>query len=276
MFRRFQGIGRFKFNDHLWFIVMRTSKALKFLSQCSTSAAIVAIAALGAAPALAAGVPKEAGVWIDDSGKGAVKIEPCGAKLCGRIVWLRDPINASGEPLTDKNNPDASMNKRPICGLPTIGNVAAMQEGGFDGGWVYDPKVGKSYTVALQLVGPDKLQVTGYLGMRFLGKSFIWTRAKSELPSCNVQPAAAMDAAPASAPNAAKKGGEALPWGDDAKAVKAPAAAKPAQPVAAKPAAAKADASKLGAGSVKPAAKASPQPPAKKIIQQRPAAAVSN
>lgn len=255
---------------------MRTHKALKFLTQLSATASVAAIAALSAMPALAAGVPKEAGVWIDDSGKGAVKIEPCGAKLCGRIVWLRDPLNAKGEPLTDKNNPDASMNKRPICGLPTIGNVAAMPEGGFDGGWVYDPKVGKSYTVALQLAGPDMLQVTGYLGVKFLGKSFIWTRAKSELPSCNVQPTAATNAAPATAPPAAKKGGEALPWGDDAKAAKVPAAAKPAQPAAAKPAATKADASKLGAGSMKPAAKASPQPPAKKVIQQRPAAAVSN
>lgn len=275
---------------------MQLSKTLKVLNYRSTAASLIWLAAAAIpVPALAAGaVPKEAGVWIDDTGKGAVRIEPCGAKLCGKIVWLREPLNTKGEALTDKHNPDASKQKRSICGLATLGDLQAMTEGGFDGGWVYDPKDGKSYTVALDLKGPNKLQVTGYLGVRFLGKSFIWTRATDELPSCTVTPAATQVIPPASAPGLAKgiekqpgakpagdkQAGEVLPWGDQkskaAETVKPAPAAKIA-PVKTAPAdAAKVGAPKPGAKSVPPATKASVQPPAKTVIQQRPAAAVSN
>ena len=243
--------------------------------------AITALTIAGlAAPAQAGGsIPKEAGVWIDDTGKGAVKIEPCGAKLCGRIVWLRDPLNAKGEPLTDKNNPDSSMHVRPICGLPTLGDLSAMPEGGFDNGWVYDPKVGMSYSVALDLVGADQLQVTGYKGVRFLGKSFIWTRAKTELPSCApttaaTRPAPAAGASakaavkkPADAKAAGVKSAETLPW-DTAKAPAAPkpAAQKAAGQKAPAQAVPDASASKLGAAKLNtpaqtPTAKLSAWPP---------------
>ena len=75
-----------------------------------------------------------------------------------------------------------------------LGDLEQLSEGGFDNGWVYDPKEGKSYSVALDLIGPDTLKVTGYKGMRFLGKSFIWTRAPADLPSCSQDSVSAPDA----------------------------------------------------------------------------------
>jgi|CXWK01.1.fsa_nt_gi uncharacterized protein (DUF2147 family) len=138
--------------------------------------------------------PKEVGVWIDNSGDGAVKIEPCGDKLCGRIVWLKDPLNDKGQPKRDRYNPDESRRNRTICGLPILGELAQMPEGGFDNGWVYDPKEGKSYSVAIVANGTNQLSVTGYKGVKFLGKTFTWTRATTTLPSCEVQPASAKPA----------------------------------------------------------------------------------
>ncbi|MFN0218775.1 MAG: DUF2147 domain-containing protein [Hyphomicrobium sp.] len=167
-------------------------------------------AALASGGAAAAG-PREAGVWIDDTGKGAVKIEACGTKLCGRIVWLKEPLNAEGQPLTDKNNPDPAKQSRPICGLPTLGQLEQLPEGGYDGGWVYDPKVGKSYDVAITLTGPNQLQVTGYKGVKFLSKSFMWTRANTDLPPCDAQQAAADPADGVKKPAPAKAASE-LPW----------------------------------------------------------------
>ncbi len=138
--------------------------------------------------------PKEVGVWIDNSGDGAVKIEPCGDKLCGRIVWLKDPLNNKGQPKRDRYNPDESRRNRTICGLSILGELAQMPEGGFDNGWVYDPKEGKSYSVAIVANGANQLSVTGYKGVKFLGKTFTWTRATTTLPSCEVQPASAKPA----------------------------------------------------------------------------------
>jgi uncharacterized protein (DUF2147 family) len=212
----------------MWFFVMQNAKH-PLRARTIATAASAALAALAAASAAngAATLPREAGLWLDDTGKGAVRIEPCGGKLCGRIVWLKEPLNPKGEPLFDKNNPNPTMQKRPICGLPILGELQAMSDGGFDGGWVYDPKDGNSYTVAIDLTGPDQLKVTGYKGVRFLGKSFMWTRIKTDVELCNAalkpapanQAAAPTQKAPAtasaagSAPAKPKPAGEKLPWG---------------------------------------------------------------
>jgi len=228
-------------------IVMHKSSGSRIGTRIIKSASALmlsaGIAGLSAEPSAAG--PREAGVWYDDTGKGAVQIEICGgSKLCGRIVWLREPLNAQGEPLTDKNNPKEENRARPICGLPILGQLAAVPEGGYDGGWIYDPKVGKAYDVAITLVAPDKLQVTGYKGVKFLGKSFIWSRAEEGLELCETAPAAADPAGkqstkqPAAGKQTKAASGEALPWANSG-ASKQKAAAdtklKPPAPTPAKP-----------------------------------------
>jgi uncharacterized protein (DUF2147 family) len=133
----------------------------------------------------------ELGVWYDDSGKGAVEIYICqenASRLCGRIVWLKEPLNAEGVPKRDRYNPNAEQQNRPICGLPILWGLGLTSDGTFDGGQIYDPKTGKTYSSALKLAQADKLVVTGYLGMKMLGKSFTWTKAPLDLPRCEGAP----------------------------------------------------------------------------------------
>lgn len=130
--------------------------------------------------------PGYSGVWFDDTGQGAVEITPCNGSLCGRIVWLREPRDKSGRPLTDQNNSDARQRSRPICGLPVIGSLKRQPDGTWDAGWIYDPKQGKQFDAALRLQNPTALQVTGYLGFKWLSESFIWKRAPVDLPRCTV------------------------------------------------------------------------------------------
>lgn len=128
--------------------------------------------------------PDYVGVWYDDTGEGAVEIAPCGDSLCGRIVWLKNPNDPTGRPLTDGYNPNPANRTRPICGLDVIGGVKRQGNGTWDQGWIYDPKEGKSYDVELKLRGPDRLAVTGYLGVKFLSETLMWTRATSDLRRC--------------------------------------------------------------------------------------------
>lgn len=133
----------------------------------------------------------EIGIWYDDSGQGAVEVYICADnpnRLCGRIIWLKDPLNAEGVAKHDRYNPDAANQGRPICGLPILWGLGLMSDGTFDGGKIYDPKTGKTYSVALKLAQPDKLVVTGYLGVKMLGKSFTWTKAPADLPRCEGAP----------------------------------------------------------------------------------------
>ncbi len=129
--------------------------------------------------------PSPVGVWYDDTGKGAIEISPCGERLCGRIFWLKEPAAADGQPLTDVFNPDPRLRQRSICGLQVIGDLKLQPNGAWDTGWIYDPKEGKSYDVEIKLRTPDRLQVKGYLGVKFLSETFFWQRAPTELPRCS-------------------------------------------------------------------------------------------
>jgi uncharacterized protein (DUF2147 family) len=177
-------------------------------SRLALTLACVLPALVVAAGASAQPGPREAGLWYDDSGKGAVELAPCGAKLCGRIVWLKDQVNAQGKPLVDRYNPNPARRTTPICGLQVIGDVQRMPEGNWDSGWIYDPKTGASYNVTLALQSDTQLKVTGYKGIKLLSKSFTWTRAPADLPRCNGAPAGEGVPEPA-------KGGDALPWAKD-------------------------------------------------------------
>jgi len=49
-------------------------------------------------------------------------------------------------------------------------------EGGLGGGTIYDPDSGRTYRCKLELLGPDRLQVRGFIGFALLGRSQVWTR----------------------------------------------------------------------------------------------------
>jgi len=135
--------------------------------------------------------PVEMGLWYNHTGKGAVEIRPCGTagtdanRLCGFIVWLREPNGRNGKPLTDGYNQKPSMRTRTICGLPVLGALRPMSDGSWDQGWVYDPEQGKSFDAAIQLRSRNQLVLTGYKGIKLFSKSFIWKRAPDDLPRCD-------------------------------------------------------------------------------------------
>lgn len=136
-----------------------------------------------APPAAAPGVE---GLWIDHTGRGAVAIERCADRLCGRIVWLKDPNGKDGRPLTDQRNPDRAKRAQTICGLQIIGDLKGFAGGVWDEGWIYDPEEGERYSVEIRLKGPDTLQVTGYLGVKLLGETYVWKRAApTAAPRCS-------------------------------------------------------------------------------------------
>ena len=146
----------------------------------SVASAILSFFAASAAPA--AQMPQ--GLWYDDTGRGAVEITACGERLCGRIVWLREPTGKDGAPLTDKLNPSKSKRERLICGLQVIGGLEAQADGSWDNGWIYDPKQGKSFDVQLSIIDQGRLKVLGYKGVKFLSKTFTWKRAPDSLERC--------------------------------------------------------------------------------------------
>src|SRR5438045_3969805 len=57
------------------------------------------------------------GTWLTEGGKSRVRVADCGGALCGSIVWLKEPNNPeTGQPKTDRFNPDQSKRSRPVIG----------------------------------------------------------------------------------------------------------------------------------------------------------------
>lgn len=106
------------------------------------------------------------GIWINDTGRGAIEIKPCGNALCGNVVWVKDASDAKG------------------CGKQIIGDAAPAGDGRWDNGWIYSPERGRKYNVELTPLANGKLQVMGYAGLRFLSRTMIWTRAPADLQLC--------------------------------------------------------------------------------------------
>ena len=116
------------------------------------------LAGLVAAAVQAAPVPV-AGTWLTPEGKALVRIEPCGAQLCGRIVKVLKP--RPGGPAVDSANRDPALRTRPIEGLSILTSFVATGERWT--GRIYDPESGRSYRSELTRHG-DSLDVKGCLG----------------------------------------------------------------------------------------------------------------
>ena len=116
------------------------------------------------------------GVWATEEEKSHVEIYTCGEQLCGRIIWLKEPLNEQGTEKLDINNQDPAMNDRPIVGLEIMTGFVESGEGKWKKGHIYDPENGKLYKAKMEPKDPDTLKVRGFIGISLLGRTAIWTR----------------------------------------------------------------------------------------------------
>jgi uncharacterized protein (DUF2147 family) len=140
--------------------------------------AIVCFALATSQSAIAQDSPSPAGTWVTGGGGAHVQIKDCGGKLCGTIVWLKNPHDKNGQDSIDSNNPDESLRTRKILGLPLLNGF--VQDGSsnvWSDGTIYDPDSGKTYSCKLTMQTDGTMQVRGYVGISLLGRTQVWTRA---------------------------------------------------------------------------------------------------
>jgi uncharacterized protein (DUF2147 family) len=122
------------------------------------------------------------GIWTTEKDEAKVEIFPCGEKICGKIIWLKDPLYTDsrngefGTPLLDHNNPDPALRKRPILGLQILTGFTPASGNNWVNGTCYDPKSGNTYRGKIHLASPDRLELRGYIGIPLFGRTSVWTR----------------------------------------------------------------------------------------------------
>jgi len=115
------------------------------------------------------------GVWTNEEGKARFEIYKCGDKLCGKIISLKEP-NRNGKPKMDDNNPEKSLRNRPLLGLEFLKGFDYEGNNKWDDGTIYDPESGKTYSCYMKMLGKDKMEVKGYIGISLIGRAQTWTR----------------------------------------------------------------------------------------------------
>lgn len=130
------------------------------------------LAAVTLFPLAATAAPDATGVWMNDTGRGAIEIKPCGNALCGHVVWVKDGSDAKG------------------CGRQIIGDATRMGGSTWGNGWIYSPERKRRYDVEFKPIDDGKLRVIGFAGSKFFSKTMIWTRAPADLQRCGETTAA--------------------------------------------------------------------------------------
>ena len=113
------------------------------------------------------------GLWLTAAGDARIQVARCGLGICGRIVWLKEPIDpATGKPQVDDKNENPALQNRRVLGL----QIFTMHPNG-PGKWsgsIYNADDGKTYRSSVMPEGPAALKVEGCV-LSFCG-SETWTR----------------------------------------------------------------------------------------------------
>lgn len=148
---------------------------------CGVWLGLVATSAFAASPV---------GLWYAEGGAAEVQIFPCSDALCGKVVWLRSPLNEDGCELRDDNNPDLNFRNRSIVGLEVLTGLKPEDDVGtvWSGGAIYNPTSGRTYSCKARMEGDNKLFLRGYFGIQLLGRTTTWTRVGARQLQCRQSP----------------------------------------------------------------------------------------
>jgi uncharacterized protein (DUF2147 family) len=117
------------------------------------------------------------GSWKNGEGTGIIQIYKNGDKYQGKITWLKEPNDPkTGKPKTDINHPDEKNHTRAVLGLINMWGFKYSSSNEWDGGKIYDPKNGKTYSCKIAMESNNVIKVRGYIGISLIGRTDTWTR----------------------------------------------------------------------------------------------------
>jgi uncharacterized protein (DUF2147 family) len=125
---------------------------------------------------LAAEMSSPLGLWQNEDA--TFQIFDSNGKLSAKIVALKEPRTPEGKEKTDIHNPDPAKRSVPIIGSVFMSGFTKKSETRWEGGTIYDPKSGNTYSCFMELKSPDKIRVRGFIGFALLGRTEYWSRAK--------------------------------------------------------------------------------------------------
>lgn len=125
------------------------------------------------------------GLWLTENQRSVIELYQCQKDkplLCGKVAWIID-----GGMQFDSKNPDVAQHKKPLCGMVILTNLRMESPGEWVDGKVYKADEGDLYDAKMSVLSENKVEMRGFMGVSFLGKTQTWTRvAAKDYPRCKV------------------------------------------------------------------------------------------
>ena len=113
------------------------------------------------------------GFWLNEDKDARVEIYKSGNQYFGKLIWGKEMYEADGKtPRKDVENKDPKLRSRNLKDLIMLSGFA-YHDDVWDGGEIYDPRNGSTYSCTLKLKG-SKLDIRGYIGISLFGKTTVW------------------------------------------------------------------------------------------------------
>jgi uncharacterized protein (DUF2147 family) len=115
--------------------------------------------------------------WINSDQTMVLKFYENNGKYFGKIVWLKDSLEESGEPKRDIYNENPKLRSRKVLGTNLILNMERKHnDTKWTNGSYYYYETGNTYNAQMYIEG-DTLYIKGYWWwFKFLGKTREWIR----------------------------------------------------------------------------------------------------
>ena len=117
------------------------------------------------------------GVWLSEDKTGKIDIYKAKGKYFGKLIWGKTMYEPNGiTSRKDVKNKDEKLRGRNLKELIMLYDFT-YHDGVWDGGEIYDPYSGKTYSCTLKLKD-GKLNIRGYIGVSLFGRTSVWERVK--------------------------------------------------------------------------------------------------
>ena len=116
------------------------------------------------------------GEWYNAEKDAVITLFEENETVSGKITWMESPNDDNGNPKTDPLNPDENLKSRARMGMVMMSGFAYDEDSVWDDGELYDPKKGKTYSGMMTLKDKNTIDLRGYIGFSFIGRSSTWTR----------------------------------------------------------------------------------------------------
>jgi len=117
------------------------------------------------------------GQWYNAEKDAVITLFEDGQTVSGKITWMKFPNDENGNPKTDPLNPDEKLRTRARIGMVMMSGFTHIAGKVWDNGKLYDLKKGKTYSGMITLKDANTLNLRGYTGFSFIGRSSsTWTR----------------------------------------------------------------------------------------------------